>query len=280
MQHHDGRITATRGFSLFYQVWEPDSSCRGLLLLVHGAGEHSGRYGKLAEWFCARGFAVAAVDHCGHGRSPGRPGHVDDFYAYVDDLAVFHQHVAATYPGLPMFLVGHSLGGLIAAHFLLREQAVFDGAILSGALVTVEPAPGLVQRSLVRLLARTLPRLGVLQIDAHAVSRDPAVVAAYSADPLVFHGRMSAGQLSEMFAAMSALQAAAARITLPLLLLHGERDELAAPRGSRLLKDSVGSVDSTLRIYPELKHEIFNEPEREQVLEDVRIWCEARLQHA
>jgi alpha-beta hydrolase superfamily lysophospholipase len=196
----------------------------------------------------------------------------------VDDLAAFHRHVTAGYPQLPQFLVGHSLGGLIAAHYLLRRQAAFTGAVFSGPLVSVEPAPGLLQQAIVRLLARAVPRLGILQIDPQGVSRDPAVVAAYTADPLVFHGRMSARQLREMFDAMARLQREVGRITLPLLVLHGERDQLAAPAGSRFLAAEAGSRDTTLKIYPGLQHEIFNEPEHEQVWQDLFTWCEARVQ--
>ncbi|MCB1842009.1 MAG: lysophospholipase, partial [Halioglobus sp.] len=261
MKHHDGRITATGGRGLFYQVWEPDSPADALLLLVHGAGEHSGRYRALASWFCARGFTVAAIDHSGHGRSQGRPGYVESFNVFVDDLAAFHRHVTAGHAQLPQFIVGHSLGGLIAAHYLLRQQASFSGAIFSGPLVSVEPAPGLLQQAIIRLLARAVPRLGILQIDPQGVSRDPNVVAAYTADPLVFHGRMSARQLREMFDAMARLRREVDRITLPLLVLHGEQDQLAAPAGSRFLAAAAGSRDTTLKIYPGLQHEIFNEPE-------------------
>lgn len=278
MKHYDGRLTATGDRGLFYQIWEPDSPAEALLLLVHGAGEHSGRYRALASWFCARGIAVAAIDHSGHGRSQGRPGYIESFDVFVDDLAVFHRHVKTAYPRLPQFIVGHSLGGLIAAHYLLRQQATFTGAVFSGPLVSIEPAPGFLQRSIIRLLAWAVPRLGILQVDPQGVSRDPAVVAAYTADPLVFHGRMSARQLREMFDAMALLQREAGRITLPLLVLHGERDQLAAPAGARFLAAAAGSRDTTLKIYPGLQHEIFNEPEHEQVWQDLFAWCEARVQ--
>jgi alpha-beta hydrolase superfamily lysophospholipase len=263
--------------NIFYQWWEPDEGARAVLFLVHGAGEHSGRYKEFAQYFVDRGYAVAALDHNGHGRSDGLPGYVESFEDYVGDVGLFWQECLKRFPDKPFVLVGHSLGGLISAHFLRKKQDAFVGAVLSGALAKVEPTPPWIQDKAVRLLALLAPRLGVIKLDPSEVSRDPQVVEKYANDELVFHGKMSARQLREMFDAMASIRETAGEIQLPLLLLHGGQDSMASPEGSRILAEVVGSRDKTLKIYPELYHEIFNEPERLEVWEDVARWCESRL---
>tara|TARA_R110002049_G_scaffold23490_1_gene82654 strand:+ start:3084 stop:3854 length:771 start_codon:yes stop_codon:yes gene_type:complete len=248
-----------------------------VLLVAHGAGEHSARYRSLAQFFTGHNFVVAALDHNGHGYSEGVPGHVDSFADYLDDLSVFHRQISAQFTGVPMILLGHSMGGLIACNYLLGHQAEFAGAVLSGPAIKTDLQPGFIQMTLLRLLALLVPRLGMLKLDAAGVSRDPAVVKDYIADPLVYHGKMSARMLRELFAGMDAVQAGASRITLPMLILHGGEDAMTSLEGSRFLQDHSGSSDKTLIIYPQLYHEIFNEPERAQVLDDVLSWCGARL---
>jgi len=277
MDHRDGGLSGGGGCALYYQCWQPRDTPRAVLLVVHGLGEHGGRYRPLAEFFTARGFAVAVLDQRGHGRSGGTPGYVERFADYLDDLGLWHREMAAQYPGIPCFLLGHSLGGLIGALYLLRRPRGLAGCVLSGPLVQVAPDPGPLQRLALRLLAVLAPRLGVQKLDAGGVSRDPQVVADYSGDPLVFHGRLSARLLAGMFAAMAALQRDAAGITLPLLLLHGAADRMTSPEGTRLLHERVSCGDRTLTLYPGLYHEIFNEPERLQVLGDVLAWLEARI---
>ncbi|HEY8054134.1 MAG TPA: lysophospholipase, partial [Steroidobacteraceae bacterium] len=251
-----------------------------LMLLVHGAGEHSGRYDHFAEYFTAQGFVVAALDHPGHGRSEGRRAYIARFDNYLDALHRFHQQVSAEFGGLPQFLVGHSMGGLISSHYLLQHQDAFVGCVLSGPLLQTELKPGFVQMTLARTLSAVLPTIGVLQIDASGVSRDPEEVRKYRDDPLVYHGKASARTLVELFDAMDRIQAQAGRIRLPLLLIHGGDDVLASPEGSRFLHAHAASGDKTLRIYPGLYHEIFNEPEREGVFVEVRDWCARVLQEA
>lgn len=248
-----------------------------VILVAHGAGEHSARYRALAQFFTGHNYIVGALDHCGHGNSEGVPGYVRSFADYLHDFRQFHQQLAGRFAGLPLLLLGHSMGGLIGSQYLLQHQDDFAGAILSGAAIKTDLAPGVIQMALLRTLALIAPRLGILKLDAQGVSRDPAVVDDYVQDPLVFHGKMSARLLHELFAAMHAIQADAAGITLPMLVLHGGADAMTSPDGSRFLHQHIGSSDKTLKIYPGLFHEIFNEPERAEVLADVLAWCESRL---
>lgn len=276
MKHSDGRFIGAEGRSVYFQCWEPQAPPGAILLLAHGAGEHSGRYQSLAQFFVGHNYAVAALDHTGHGFSEGIPGHVEAFDDYVRDLAQFHRQLAERFEGVPMILLGHSMGGLIASLYLLHQQSDFVGAVLSGPAIKTDLEPGILQMSLLRLLAFFIPRLRLLKLDAQAVSRDPEVVKDYLEDPLVFHGKMSARMLRELFAGMQAIKTGASGITVPILILHGGADSMTSPEGSRFLYEHIGSSDKSLQIYPGFYHEIFNEPERLEVLELVLNWCESR----
>tara|TARA_R110002110_G_scaffold333755_3_gene544744 strand:+ start:9900 stop:10733 length:834 start_codon:yes stop_codon:yes gene_type:complete len=262
---------------VFYRHWPASGSVRGVILLAHGLGEHSGRYQGLAEFFCPRGIAVVAPDHFGHGHSPGHRAHIGNFAEFLQPLLQLRALIAQWYPSAPCFLLGHSLGGLIAARLLLDAQDQFAGAALSAPALAVAEPPSPLLLWLNRVLARLWPTLGMLKLDASQVSRDPEVVAAYEADPLVHHGKVSARLVAELFATMEQVNVHSAAITLPLLLLHGEADVMTAPAGSQGFSAGVGSADVTLRLYPGLYHEIFNEPERLQVLEDLDQWLQQRL---
>ena len=277
MKHSDDRFTGVGGHSIYYQCWEPEAHPSAVLLVAHGAGEHSARYLPLAEFFTGSNYAVAAMDHCGHGYSEGRPGFVDAFGDYLADFGIFHQRVVARFQRVPIFLLGHSMGGLIATNYLLQHQGEFAGAITSGAAIKTDLEPGPVQMALLKLLAVLAPRLGMLKLDASGVSRDPGVVQDYVADPLVYHGKMSARMLRELFVGMNTIQLQAAAITLPMLILHGGADAMTAPEGSRYLHQHISASDKTLSIYPGLFHEIFNEPERVEILTQVLDWCETHL---
>ena len=246
-----------------------------VVLLAHGAGEHSGRYAAVAEWLNARAVAVLAPDHRGHGESPGVRAHIDRFGDFFGPLDALRELIAGDYPELPCFLVGHSMGGLIAARYLLDRQDRFTGAVLSGAALAVAEPPSPVAVWINRLLAALFPTLGVLQLDAGEISRDPDVVAAYRADPLVHTGKFSARFVVELFAAMGEVASRRGELRLPLLVMHGEADAMTAPAGSEAFVAGAGSGDKTLRLYPGLYHEIFNEPERETVLADLYDWLRA-----
>ena len=278
-----GRVTAPPATAvegrldggIFFRHW-PVADPTAVVLLAHGAGEHSGRYGDVAAWLGVRGVAVLAPDHPGHGQSPGRRGHIARFGDFFPPLDALRARIDEAYPGRPCFVVGHSLGGLLVARYVVERQQRFRGVALSGAALGVAAPPSALALAANRLLAALWPTLAVLQLGASGISRDPAVVAAYRADPLVHSGRFSARFVSELFDAMGEVAARRRELRLPLLVMHGEADTLTAPAGSRDFVAGAGAQDKTLRLYPALYHEIFNEPERETVLADLYGWLRAR----
>jgi lysophospholipase len=269
--------SAGAGAKLHITHWLPDGLPKAVVLLAHGYAEHAGRYGHVAKRLTDAGYAVYAIDHWGHGKSDGRPGFVPRFSAFTDGLAELLTLVEVNHGDTPRLLLGHSMGGLIATLFLIERQSAFVAAALSGPAIVPGAPPSRFTIWISRFLSRFFPRLGVLALDANGVSRDPAVVAAYLADPLVYTGKIGARLGKEFMDAMAAAQAGAPKITLPILLQHGEKDSLAAVAGSQYLFDHVGSADKTLKIYPGLFHEIYNEPEQAAVLGDLVGWFDAHV---
>ena len=166
------------------------------------------------------------------------------------------------------------MGGLISVNYLLGQQEQLAGCALSGPALATELQPGALQLFAIKLLSFFAPRVGALQLDADGVSRDPAEVAKYLSDPLVYTGKLSARLLAELFRAMQSAEEGARRITIPLLIMHGADDQMTAPSGSRTLHESAASSDKTLKIYPGLYHEIFNEPERLEVMTELGDWLD------
>jgi len=279
MQQTQGHFTGARDASIFYQYWKPDTDARAVILIAHGAAEHSGRYQRFAQHFVGLGYAVAALDHYGHGHSDGERCCIMAFTDYTDSLEIFRQQVERDFAGLPVVLLGHSLGGLISTSFLLQKQDAFVGCILSGPAIKTELQPPFLQILLIKFFSLVAPNMGVLQLDASGVSRDPAEVEKYLNDPLNFSGKLSARLVAELFATMDTVQARAAEIFVPMLILHGEADSMAAAEGSRFLHEHISSTDKTLKIYPGLYHEIFNEPERLEVFADVERWLDTLIKN-
>ncbi|MFT6288013.1 MAG: alpha-beta hydrolase superfamily lysophospholipase [Halieaceae bacterium] len=265
---------------VFYRHWPVSGSgqspVRAVILMVHGLGEHSGRYENFARYFNSEGVAVVAPDHLGHGRSPGVRGHIDSFSDYLAPLDELRGKIREWYPQSPCFLVGHSLGGLIAVRHLIERQDGFDGAALSAAALQVAVPPSKLLLIVTRLLAAVRPTLGVMQLEATEISRDPDVVQRYVDDPMVHHGKISAGLVINLFKAMAEVEEGSSRVSLPLLIMHGEKDVMTSPAGSVALHGALGSADKSLSLYPGLFHELFNEPERLEVLAELRDWIQAR----
>lgn len=265
------------GSRLYRQSWLPDGEVKAVIILVHGYDEHSGRYAYFADHCTAKGYAVHALDHWGHGKSDGINGFVPEFAVYHDGIDALLAQLPEAHANLPRILVGHSLGGLIAATYLLKHQSSFLAGVLSGPAIKAADEPSAFLRFISGLLSKILPKIGVIGLDPTGVSRDPNVVAAYQADPLVSGSKISARLGYEMMKQMDKIQSEASKIILPLLMLHGKDDRLTAAEGSEFLDANIGSVDKQLKIYPDLYHEIFNEPEKDRVLTDMTDWIDARL---
>lgn len=277
MKYNEGYFNGRNNLKLYYQSWLPSYEPRAVLLIIHGLAEHSGRYSSLASHFSDKGFAVYSFDQRGHGKSEGLPGYVNRFSEYLDDLEIFFNLISNKHKDIKTFLLGHSVGGLIATVYAYYHQDSFSGLILSGA--TVKPGSSLSPAKIImaRILSLVLPKLGVDVIDASAVSQDQEVVNTYINDPLVYHGKISARLGAELIGAMQKLNKQMPQIKLPALIMHGTADRLSDPEGSRLLYQRLGSKDKTLKEYGDFFHEIFNEPGRLQVFKDMENWLKARL---
>lgn len=276
--HEQGRRAIAGGQSVYWQAWLPQDPARAVVVLVHGIHEHSARYTYVGARLAAAGFAVYAADHRGHGRSDGRRANIERMALLQQDLRSFVRFAAGRHPG-PLFMVGHSLGGLIALMYATDGEATegaLDGLVLSGPAVLATAGSALAKR-LAPVLSALVPDLGVASIDAEdKISRDPDVVRSYRDDPLVHRGKIKARTGAEILAVMQGLPARLRRLSVPLLVLHGADDQICPLAGSVMVHEAVSSTDKTLRRYPGLYHEVFNEPEREQILTDLISWLNDR----
>ena len=234
------------------------SSPRRIVVLAHGFGEHSGRYAHVIERLVADGAVVHAPDHRGHGRSEGPRAVVDDVEAMVDDLHLVVQKARSENADLPLVLIGHSMGGLMSIRYAQRYGADLRALVVSG--------PFLGNPMMAPLLDMEV--LPDIPIDPAALSRDPAVGEAYAADPLVYHGPLIKESFVGMFGAVERV-AAGPVLSLPVLWVHGEADQLAAYDSAKVLLEKVGGSDLTARSYPEAAHEVFNEINSDEVLDEV-----------
>jgi alpha-beta hydrolase superfamily lysophospholipase len=265
------------GVQIVYDVWTPDTELRGLVILSHGLGEHARRYDHVAQRFGEAGLATYALDHRGHGRSGGKRVRLRNLSEYTGDFGALVNIAAGEHPGLPRIVLGHSMGGGIVFAYGVENPGDYDLMVLSGPAVAANVGVPALKAALGKAVGSWLPNLPVEELDANAVSRDPAVVAAYNADPLVHHGKIPAGIAKALVQLGETMPQRARGLKAPLLVVHGAEDSLVPAAGSQRLVDCVASADVHLKIYPGLYHEVFNEPERARVLDDVTAWIEARL---
>jgi len=265
------------GVRIVYDVWTPDTTPKAVVVLSHGLGEHARRYDHVAQRFGESGLVTYALDHRGHGRSGGKRVLLKDMSEYTGDFHTLVGIAAREYPGLKCIVLGHSMGGAIVFAYGVERPDNYDLMVLSGPAVVAQAA----EPPLLAIAAKTLgvvaPGLPLQDLDVNAISRDPAVVDAYNTDPLVHHGKVPAGIARALLQVGETMPRRAAALTAPLLVVHGSEDRLIPVDGSRRLVECVGSPDVELKVYPGLYHEVFNEPERDQVLDDVVSWITARL---
>jgi len=281
MFHSEKYIDGPGSKKLFTQSWLPDKEepLKGIIVIAHGLAEHSGRYMNVVNYFIPLGYGVAAIDHLGHGRSEGDRCYVKSMDDFVEPLNHFVLDVKKQYPSMPVILLGHSMGGLIATLFLSKYQNNITAAILSSPAVVGVGKVSMVQQLQILLKSIFSPKSGFMQLSAKDVSRDPKVVEGYENDPLVYSGKMTFGLAVSMGKAMRKLQTTAKNITLPVLIVQGGKDTLINPEGAEKLLSWLGSKDKTLTVYPESYHEVLNEPEKFELLEELKEKIEEWLKN-
>lgn len=277
MKHHERYFKSIRDADIYYQYWLPEGEPKAILFVVHGIAEHSGRYMNVVNHFVPAGYAVYGIDHIGHGKSDGKRVYVERFQDYTKTLKKYFDMIRGWQAEKQIFLVGHSMGGLISAAYLLEHQDELTGAVLSGPGIKV---PDNISNAVIfagKMLSVVMPKAGIIQLDAEGICRDPAVVDAYVNDQLVYTGKITARLGAEMLKTMKHVTESAKKIRLPIMIVQGGSDKLVDPSGAQFLYDSVSSEDKTIKIYDGLYHEVFNEPEHGQVLDDVNVWLESHL---
>lgn len=274
MRHREFTSAGIGGIDLYAQAWLPEQSPRSVIVIAHGLGEHGGRYERLAGELVAGGRAVYAVDHRGHGRSPGPRANIERFAHLVSDFSAFVGRAARQHPDAALFLLGHSMGGAVAFASAQRLQATLRGVVLSAPALAVDPLPSGLQALTLRTLASLAPNSGAMTIAPGEVSRDPHVVAAYQNDPLVHHKAIPARTVHELLLAMQDFPRQAPALRVPTLVLHGTADRLVPLAAVRPVCQALGTKDKTFRYYEGLSHEVLNEPEREQVVHDLMQWLD------
>jgi alpha-beta hydrolase superfamily lysophospholipase len=270
--HRTGTFRADDGAALFWQGWAP-AEVRANVLLSHGLGEHGGRYARLARDLAAHGIAVWAPDHRGHGRSPGTRGHVPRFQRFADDFEAFRRHVSPRMAAeVPLFVYGHSLGGLVALrHLQTHPHGHYRGAVLSAPLLGFHARGAKWKTALAGVLTRILPAVPLAnEIDPGELSHDAEYVAAYRADPLV-HPYITPRLYTEMLAAMESALAEGAALRLPLLFVLPGADPIVRTDAAEAFARGLGG-EVTVRVYDGMFHEAHNETDRARVVADVARW--------
>ncbi|MCB9763096.1 MAG: lysophospholipase [Alphaproteobacteria bacterium] len=271
MEH--STLSSADGTKLAIRRWEPADTPRAPILLVHGLAEHLGRYVHVAEAFTTAGYDVTGLELRGHGHSGGKRGHVNRWSDYSDDV-----RAAAASIGEPFFLVAHSMGGLVSLATLCEPMnPLCRGLVISNPLLGVAVQAPKIKELGGRLLSRILPSLSMTnEIPTEHLSRDPEVVRRYEEDPLVY-STITPRWYTEMLKAQEAVFAHASAYRLPVLLLVGEADKLCSPEASLRFFDQLGAPDKTLKRYPGYYHELFNEPEKAEILAEVVAWLDQHL---
>lgn len=263
------------GVRIHMRSWMPEGQPRAVVVICHGVNSHGGQHAWTAGQLAARGLAVFAIDLRGRGASAGSRFYIDDIAEYVADLRGLVTIARERLPGLPVFLLGHSAGGVVSCTYALDHQDEIAGLICESFAFQV-PAPGFVL-SAIKGLSRLAPNLGVLKLKMKDFTRDPVALAALEADPLTKGETQPAATVAALVRANDRLRVSFDRITLPVLILHGTADKATLYPGSKYFHEHAGSADKTIKLYEGHFHDLLNDTGKEKVLADILGWIEARL---
>ncbi|HEU4322577.1 MAG TPA: alpha/beta hydrolase [Roseiflexaceae bacterium] len=271
----EGSFAGVGGLKIFTRSWQPEGTPRAVVVIVHGFNSHSGHYLWVGEQFANSGLAVYALDLRGRGLSEGDRFHVEKAQDYIDDVGTLVDSARAAHPGLPVFLLGHSAGGVISCVYTLDHQDKLAGLICESFAHEL-PAPDFAL-AVLKGLSHILPQAHVLKLDNAGFSRDPSVVAALNNDPLIENETQPLDTVATMVRADERLKAEFSRITLPVLILHGTLDKVTKPSGSQHFYEQTGSTDKTLKLYEGHYHDLLNDVDKEIVLADIQQWIDQRI---
>jgi len=279
MEEQQGTVGGSAGRSIFYRSLRPARPAAAVLV-VHGYAEHSGRYAWVLGQLAGAGYAAVAPDYCGHGRSVPPGGTLADLRsveAALADLRAVHEAARSELAGLPWFVLGHSLGGALGLLYALRHQAELQGLVASAPLSSLPAYASPLLVRLIRVLSRVVPLLPVQKFDFLTVSRSPEVIEAIRQDPLYYKGKARVRTGYQLMRSIQEVGSRMGELRLPLLALQGGEDTLVNRGDARRVYEGAGSRDKSLKEFPGLYHEIFNEPERQQVMDVVLDWLRRRL---
>jgi alpha-beta hydrolase superfamily lysophospholipase len=277
LHHTEFNWQTNDGLQIFAQAWQPDEETKAVVALVHGLGEHSGRYAHVAAALTAAGYALVGFDHRGHGRSEGPRGHSPSWDALMDDIARLLKETAGRFPGCQVFLYGHSFGGNLVLNYILRRKPQLAGAIVTAPILRTAFQPPVWKIKLGETLYNLWPAFSLSnELDPKGLSHDAQVVTAYVNDPLV-HNRISARLALDLLRNGGWAIAHASELSLPLLLMHGASDPVCSPQASQEFAQGASKNDCTFRPWDNLYHEIHNEPEQELVFQTMIQWMDEHL---
>ncbi len=277
MNHQTDSFTTADNLKIFTQSWQPDDEPKAVVVIVHGLAEHSTRYQHVAEAFVEHGVATYALDHRGHGKSEGERVYFKSIDQPVGDLYQYFQTIQAQHPQKKLFMYGHSMGSIIALAFTLAYQQQLDGLLLSGTAITGDESLPNFVISLLNLVAKVFPKVRLIPaLGSDTISSDPEQVKLYDSDPLVDRGAWRLGMTSVLVNAGRMVRGRLAELTLPLLIMHGEDDQLIPISGAMLAHEKASSTDKTLKTYPNSRHELVNEVQRDEIIQTMADWLVER----
>lgn len=271
----ESTFTGAGGLKIFARSWQPEAETRGVVVIVPGFNSHSGQYLWVGEQFAAKGLAAYAIDLRGRGRSEGERFYVEKMEDYTDDVATLVRTAKSENPGVPVFVLGHSAGGVVSCVYALDHQSEIDGLICESFAYDL-PVPGFVL-SLLKGFDHIAPHAHVYTLKNENFSRDPRVVEAMKNDPLIKDESEATQTAAVMIDAARRLNREFPLIKLPVLILHGTEDKATNPSGSQFFYDTAGSTDKTLKLYEGHYHDLLNDIDKEVVMADINNWLDAHV---